>query len=266
MEGIVRRIRKWFRKSCGRQALSRRDVARVYLRGRGIEIGALHRPLWVPQAAQVSYLDRFSTEELYRQYPRLNGHKLVPVDIVDDGERLARLADGSQDFVIANHFLEHCQDPIGTLLHFFRVLREEGILFLTVPDKRYTFDRDRPVTPLEHLLADHEDGGELSRREHVTEYVRLVLKATDPEVIEREVEHLLATNYSIHYHVWTQTELMELMLGLRRRVAFEVELFLRRAYEVILVLRKGKPVATDMLDLEPLQASLLLHPGEETRK
>ena len=141
---------------------------------------ALHRPLWVPRAAQVSYLDRFSTEELYRQYPRLTAHKLVPVDIVDDGERLARLADGSQDFVIANHFLEHCQDPIGTLLHFFRVLRNEGILFLSVPDKRYTFDRDRPVTPLKHLLADHQDGAELTRREHVAEYVAPGLEGRRP--------------------------------------------------------------------------------------
>jgi predicted SAM-dependent methyltransferase len=263
MEGLLRRILQWFRKPRWRQSFSRRDVARVYLRGRGVEIGALHRPLWVPHTARVSYLDRLPTEELYRQYPRLAAHNLVPVDIVDDGERLARLADASQDFVIANHFLEHCQDPIGTLLHFFRVLRDEGILFLTVPDKRYTFDCDRPVTPLGHLLADHEDGVELSRREHVAEYVRLVLKASDAEEIQREVEHLLATNYSIHYHVWTQTELMELLLELRRRVAFEVELVLRRAYEVILVLRKGNLVASDRLDLEPLQASLLLHQGEK---
>jgi predicted SAM-dependent methyltransferase len=264
MEGIVERILQWFRKPRSGRAFGRRAVARAYLHGRGIEIGALHRPLWVPAGVRVSYLDRLPREELYRQYPRLAGHKLVPVDIVDDGERLARLADGSQDFVIANHFLEHCQDPIGTLLHFLRVLRDDGILFLTVPDKRYTFDRDRPVTALEHLRADHDGGAELSRREHLSEYVRLVLKAEDPEEIDREVEHLLATDYSIHYHVWTQAELMELLLELRRSVAFEVEIFLRRAYEVVMVLRKGNAVATDRLDLAPLEASLRLH--KETRK
>jgi predicted SAM-dependent methyltransferase len=247
-EGIVRRLVAWFRKPfCGR-VLGRPDVARIYLRGRGIEIGALHRPLRVPHAAHVSYLDRLPREELYRQYPGLAGHDLVPVDIVDDGERLARVADGSQDFLIANHFLEHCQDPIGTLYHFFRVLRDDGILFLTVPDKRYTFDRDRPVTPLRHLRADHEEGAELSRREHVSEYVRLVLKAADPEEVERQAGRLLATDFSIHYHVWTQTELMELLLEIRRQVTFEVELFLRRAYEVLMVLRKGNAAATDVLN------------------
>jgi SAM-dependent methyltransferase len=239
MKGIVHRIRQWLRKPHGGRAFGRPDVARVYLRGHGIEIGALHRPLRVPHAARVSYVDRLPREELYRQYPHLADHDLVRVDIVDDGERLARVADESQDFVIANHFLEHCQDPIGTLLHFFRVLRDDGILYLAVPDKRYTFDCDRPITPLEHLLVDHESGGgKLSKREHVSEYVRLVLKAANPEEVEREADRLLAMDYSIHYHVWTQTELMELLLELRRRIPFEVELFLRRAYEVVIVLRK----------------------------
>jgi predicted SAM-dependent methyltransferase len=243
MKGIVHRIRQWLRRPHRGRPFGRPDVARVYLRGQGIEIGALHRPLRVPHTARVSYVDRLPREELYRQYPHLAGHDLVRVDIVDDGERLTRVADGSQDFVIANHFLEHCHDPIGTLLHFFRVLRDDGILYLTVPDKRYTFDCDRPVTPLGHLLADHKEGGKRSRREHVSEFVRLVLKARDPEEVEREADRLLATDYSIHYHVWTQTELMELLLELRRRVPFEVELFLRRAYEVVMVLRKqdGSP-------------------------
>lgn len=242
MQGIVHRLIQWFRKPRPRQPFGRREVARAYLRGRGIEIGALHRPLRVPRTVRVSYLDRLPRDELYRQYPNLADHHFVPVDIVDDAERLARVADRSQDFVIANHFLEHCQDPIGALVQFFRVLRDEGILFLTVPDKRYTFDRDRPVTPLEHLLADHQQGPELSRREHVSEFVQLVLKITDPEQVQREADRLLATDFSIHYHVWTQTELMELLLELRRRVGFEVELLLRRAYEVLMVLRKRTAV------------------------
>ena len=43
----------------------------------------------------------------------------VPVGCIDDGERLGKIADASQDFVIANHFLEHCQDPILALLNIF---------------------------------------------------------------------------------------------------------------------------------------------------
>src|SRR5262249_41579641 len=96
-----------------RKPLGRAAIARTYLRGSGIEIGALHRPLRVPSHVAVRYVDRLSTAELRRQYPMLADHELVPVSIIDDGEQLVSLADASQDFVIANHFLEHCEDPLG---------------------------------------------------------------------------------------------------------------------------------------------------------
>ena len=227
-----------------RRPLSRAAVARVYLCGSGIEVGALHRPLRVPPDVTVRYVDRLSLDELREQYPTLSNRDLLPVDIVDDGERLTSVPDTSQDFVIANHFLEHCEDPLGALLNFLRVLRDGGVLFLTVPDKRYTFDRDRPVTPLPHLIADHECGPDGSRHAHLAEWARLVLKEPDGSVADRVAE-LEATGFSIHYHVWTQRELMELLLEMRQRIDFEVELFLKRAYEVIVILRKGAPTADD---------------------
>jgi SAM-dependent methyltransferase len=170
----------------------------------------------------------------------------VPVDIVDDGERLTTIADASQDFVVANHFLEHCQDPIGTLLTFLRVLRPGGVLFLAVPDKRFTFDRDRPVTPLAHLVRDHEQGPEWSRRGHFEEWARLVNKVPE-ERLQRRVEHLIATDRSIHYHVCTPTELLDLLvwLGRERALPIDVELFTRRGDEMIVVLRKRGGAASD---------------------
>ncbi|NET62712.1 MAG: class I SAM-dependent methyltransferase [Symploca sp. SIO2E6] len=104
------------------QAL-RRQIAWHYLSGKGIEIGALHSPLEVPPHAQVHYVDRLSVAELRKQYPELAEHELVEVDIIDDGETLPSMADASVDFVIANHMIEHCQDPIGTIEHHLRVLK-----------------------------------------------------------------------------------------------------------------------------------------------
>ncbi len=73
-------------------------MAAIYLRGHGIEIGALHRPHRVPGSANVKYVDRMTVPDLRRQYPELAAEKLLPVDIVDNGERLATIADRSQDF------------------------------------------------------------------------------------------------------------------------------------------------------------------------
>ena len=68
-----------------------------------------------PDGAHARYVDRYSREDLRREYPELRTHDLVEVDVVDDGETLATVADASADFVIANHFIEHTEDPIRTL-------------------------------------------------------------------------------------------------------------------------------------------------------
>jgi hypothetical protein len=49
-----------------------------------------------------------------------------------------------------------------------------GFLYLAVPDKRFTFDHDRPITSLEHLIENDENSPEVDRRAHYEEWVRLV--------------------------------------------------------------------------------------------
>src|SRR5437763_15908927 len=56
-------------------------LARLYLRGEGIEIGALHNPLPLPRRAKARYVDRLSVADLRRQYPDLRDKPLVKVDI-----------------------------------------------------------------------------------------------------------------------------------------------------------------------------------------
>lgn len=210
----------------------------AYLRGNGLEIGALADPLRIPAGAHVKYVDRFSVRDLRLQYPSLTSLPLVPVDIVTDGERLSGVEDETQDFIIARHFLEHCQDPIGTLEHFFRVLKPEGVVYFAVPDKRYTFDRNRPVTALSHLLEDHQQGPERSRRGHFEEYVRSTESPATEEQLQQMTDELMARDYSIHFHVWSQHEVLELMLALRTRIGFEIETFCKNRHENICVLRK----------------------------
>jgi hypothetical protein len=69
----------------------------------------------------VRYVDHLSTADLRDEYPELAGQPLVEVDVLDDGETLATFADESVDFVIASHFLEPCEDPIGAMTAQLRV-------------------------------------------------------------------------------------------------------------------------------------------------
>lgn len=217
----------------------RRDIAFQYLKGEGIEVGALHAPLQVPEGVKVHYVDRMSLSDLRKQYPELGGVALVEADIVDNGETLSSIADNSWDFAIANHMIEHCQNPIGALENFLRVVKPGGLVYMGVPDKRYTFDIDRPLTSLDHLIRDYKEGPEWSRLAHYEEYVRLVDKFPEEQVAQR-MQHLLDIDYSIHFHVWTAETFPELLAYCQENLSssFEIELFQENSGEMIMILRK----------------------------
>jgi len=217
----------------------RRRLAGRFLQGNGVEIGALHMPLALPRGATVRYVDRMDADALKREYTDLAGRPLVDVDVIDDGETLATIADDSVDFVIANHFIEHTEDPIATLRAHARVLHPSGILFMAVPDKRATFDRDRPVTPLEHHIQDAADGPQHSRVTHFEEWARHVEKVPEERVAERARE-LDAMDYSIHFHVFTPASFTDLLVHARREagIGLEIEGIVPVRHEFIAVLRR----------------------------
>lgn len=234
---------------------ARAAFANSFLIGDGIEIGPLHQPLAIPAHARVRYVDRMAAPDLRREYPELADWTLTDVDIVDDGEKLATIPTESQDFIIANHFLEHTEDPIGTIETHLGKLKPGGVLFYAVPDKRFTFDFRRPVTPIEHMVADFEEGPERSRAEHYREWCRFVFneespsvgstaQATSDEWVEERAKQLEAQAYSIHMHVWTQAEFLHLILTLRQRFddVFDLEAAARVGIEFIVVLRKAGPL------------------------
>ncbi|OUL37775.1 methyltransferase type 11 [Nostoc sp. T09] len=227
------------RRIASKDKTLRRDISSRYLAGEGIEIGALHSPLEVPANAKVRYVDRMSVAELRKQYPELADSQLVEVDIIDDGETLFSIADCSLDFVIANHMIEHCQNPIGTIKQHLRVLKSGGILYMAVPDKRYTFDVSRPVTSLEHLIRDYTEGPQWSKLSHFEEWSRLVEKVSE-EDLSASVQHLISIDYSIHFHVWTKVEFLEMLLYCQRTLLlpFKIEFSQENGTEFIIIIKK----------------------------
>jgi SAM-dependent methyltransferase len=225
--------------------LRRRRLARRYLRGSGFEIGALHRPLRVPSGVTVRYVDRMDRATLRRHYPELADHELVEVDVIDDGEKLGSLAESSADFIIANHFIEHTEDPLGTLSNHLRVLRSGGILYLAVPDCRRTFDAGRRPTALAHLVDDHAQGPSRSRKAHLEEWASLVERVPPTDVSARVCE-LDEQDYSIHFHVWTPTEFRALLQYAheQQHLRFTIEALRDNGQEFIAILRRTGPDET----------------------
>ena len=235
-----RRVRSLIIAKERRHAAVRRRLANQYLAGEGLEIGALHIPLSVPRNASVSYVDRLSVPELREHYPELDDYDVVAPDIIDDGERLGSITDSAYDFVIANHMIEHCEDPIGTIQSHLRVLKPGGVIYMAVPDCRYTFDRNRTTTSLGHVTRDHLEGAEWSRREHYEDWA-LHIDEVAPDQISSRADELEALQYSIHFHVWTPAAFLEMLTACRREFGFplEVDALERNDHEFIVIIRRG---------------------------
>lgn len=215
----------------------RGDVALRFLRGDGIEIGALDFPLRLPRGTQVRYVDYLDETGLRGVHSSTlrEGRPLVVPDVVDDGARLALFADASLDFVVANHMLEHIEDPIAALQHQLRVLRSGGVLYFTLPDARESFDAPRERTTTEHLLRDHREGPQVSRREHYEECARYIERHRG-EILTNRVREMEAENLHPHFHVWEPATFAGFLAALD--LPFSLELLQAGIGEFLVIIRK----------------------------
>jgi hypothetical protein len=80
---------------------------------------------------------------------------------------------------------------------------------LAVPEKTRTFDKNRERTPLAHMVADYKEPSEARDREHFEEYASNFFSTK--EEISREGARLYEIQYSIHYHVFTEQDVVDLI-------------------------------------------------------
>ena len=194
----------------------REDLARRYLRGTGLEIGALTTPLRLPPGVSARYVDRLPRDELVAlEGPELrragiDPERIVDVDHVADGSTLDGIDDESADFVIACHVLEHVPDPVAGLENLVRVVRDDGTVLIVLPDGRLTFDRHRALTSTGHVLRDHTSGPQVSERDHYLEWARDI-EGLDGAAAARRASEFERDDARHHFHVWDLERFLELL-------------------------------------------------------
>jgi len=243
------------------EVISRQSLAGKYIKGQGIEIGALHNPLPVDTgieigalhnplpvdtaSASVQYVDRKPLDTLKAHYQELEQNTLVSPDIVASAEDLSVIPDAAQDFLIANHLLEHAANPIQAMKEFHRVVKKyTGVIYLALPNMRNesAFDKDREVTPVEHFANDYlakESDRKLIDFNHFWEWVVKVGKRQNFEDAFAEAKKLYDMEFAIHYHVFVEANFLA-MLDLMRdklNIKFEILEKYADAYEFIFILK-----------------------------
>jgi predicted SAM-dependent methyltransferase len=213
------------------------------LHGRGIEIGALWRRFPVPSPVRVFYVDRISEHDLQQHYAEISGSLIFP-DVVSDAMQLP-FAANSLDFIIASHVLEHLPFPLHALFHWHQALRPGGVLLLKIPDMRYTFDRKRERTPLQHLIAEQTNPASFDKRAHFAEWTEKVVgRARNTPEFEDQLQQLVDADYSIHYHAWIDADIREIAEYTRQTMHLDwAPVIFWRAHvyrkECVLLLRKN---------------------------
>jgi SAM-dependent methyltransferase len=185
------------------------------LAGRGLEIGALDKPL---PGLKPFYVDRF------REFV---GGK-CPADVLADGAALP-FRDSSLDYVASSHVLEHLPDPAGAIVEWYRCVKPGGVIYMVVPDRRLTFDRHRPRTKVSHLIEDFERKTKPSDPTHIDDFFdHLDWKRFNPALKPEDVpafreqhrggDHQAAREgrmVNIHFHVFEKPDLLALLEALR---------------------------------------------------
>ncbi|MFH0976228.1 MAG: class I SAM-dependent methyltransferase [Spirochaetota bacterium] len=200
------------------QFCAKRQLRR-YIQGKGIEIGALNQPLQVNRKnAEVIYVDRQEVKSLIELNPETDENKILSPDIVADAEDLGCFSDESLDFVIARHVLEHIPNPIKALHEFYRVLKDHSILYISLPDKRFSMDNERPVTQINHIVQDYENNVKISDcNDHFKEWLEFVeLKKDKP--IAKTLDGI--KKHTIHFHVWDPDSMVEIFNYINERYNF----------------------------------------------
>ena len=187
-----------------------REIAAAHLTGLGLEVGALASPYPAPIDCQVLYGDILSHAELVAEYTNEPRDNMVIPTIRTSFETLTEFSPASLDFILASHVIEHTRDPIGAVVNALAKLRDGGTLVLVIPDKRRTFDRNRPVTPLEHLIADFRDPSHERDADDHREFHRLAFPRPDADY-EAVWRHSWNTRRPIHYHTWVYDSFMEMI-------------------------------------------------------
>jgi hypothetical protein len=124
---------------------------------KGLEIGVLDLPFITPDMGIVQYADHFPTEELRERAAQAPGHSpdfVQPIDFVLSVTPLETLP-FDYEWIATAHLIEHVPNLIGWLNTIGDRLLANGLLFCVIPDGRYTFDINRPLSTLGKILQDH---------------------------------------------------------------------------------------------------------------
>lgn len=127
---------------------------------------------------------------------------------------------GKFDSVISSNVLEHSPNLIFFLLNFHFVGKEDGYQFHALPNYRYTYDRFRNPTQLEHFIHDFECHQSFDDKQHNEDYIQ---SAIDKDGWQKDFHRRYPVAYPyMHFHVFDEFNTLELFEFMFEEVTVDV--------------------------------------------
>ena len=156
-----------------------------------------------------------------------------------DGGSLMEIADNSYDFVLSCHSLEHMANPIKALAEWKRIIKDNSYVLLILPHKDNTFDRNRPITHMDHLINDLENNTLENDETHFQEVLSLHDLSLDAGIKDMETLRLRTSgnydNRCVHHHVFN-TPMVAQMVDYAGFKICEIQHF--NPFHIIFLLKK----------------------------
>jgi SAM-dependent methyltransferase len=181
------------------------------LKGKGIEFGAASSPFPVALDSEVEYADFYDhTKESSPYYNNVYyaEREYVTAKHLTGLETMHTVGNESLDFVIACHVIEHVKNPLLAIEAAWNKLKPGGKLVLLVPHRDLTFDKNRELTTLEHLIMDYKRP--LPERDFL-HFIDFYEKAfVVPDARQKALAEFNSSFSDIHYHVWNENSFLEM--------------------------------------------------------
>lgn len=146
---------------------------------------------------------------------QFNINKQKGRQFIADTTDLSIIADNSYDFLISSHVIEHIADPIKALNEWKRVVKPAGFLLIIAPNMNFTYDRNRLLTKLDHIINDFKNHTNESDSTHFEEVIKMHDLSNDSTVNSYE-EHVKRTldnlnTRIVHHHTFNMKLLIKLL-------------------------------------------------------
>lgn len=218
---------KIIKKQIGRALLGRNpfDLAYYFCKGNGLEVGARNNPYSFTRGSTVSYADIGNAEEIqsilaegFRLGLKRDESGFVGVDHILRAPRygFGLIESNFFDFVYSDNVLEHTPNPIFALVEQLRVTKVGGCVYTVIPNKHFTFDRNRAPTPTSLLIEKYQNN---IFHYTIDEALDVILKTENFPIMKLDEDALLdfarkmisANDGEYHFHVFDIKNTMEML-------------------------------------------------------